>query len=212
MEEIAPSHSIQNELTLRVLIVISITMSRTMTDDQVTARRSRVLASARWCFLNFGFAKTSFDDIASRANLSRTLLYKQFKSKDDAFKAVFSDWLVSRHEDAKRASEGSGTQAERLFDVCRLLVLEPWAEMAGAPMGTEFFAACEQIDPESEALHHKVALKCATRLLGDPPSAEVFLLALDGLLTDHPTPAVLERRTRLLVQRFLPLARKAVRT
>ncbi len=35
-----------------------------------------VLQAARWCFLNFGFAKTSLDDIGKRAGISRTLLYR----------------------------------------------------------------------------------------------------------------------------------------
>ncbi|MGH9813031.1 MAG: TetR family transcriptional regulator [Candidatus Acidiferrales bacterium] len=45
-----------------------------MTDDEAAARRARILTAARWCFLNFGFAKTAFEDIARRAGLSRTLL------------------------------------------------------------------------------------------------------------------------------------------
>ena len=69
------------------------------------------------------------------------------------------------------------------------MVLEPWSDMVGAPMGREFLAACETIDPETDALHRKVALDCVAAVLGDGASAEVFLLALDGLLAD-PVPAV----------------------
>src|SRR5215813_13387752 len=88
-----------------------------------TARRSKILLAARWYFLNFGFAKTSFEDIAKRANLSRTLLYRFFKDKEDIFRAVFVDWLVSRHPDAKQAAQGQGSSYERLVNVCRLMVL-----------------------------------------------------------------------------------------
>jgi TetR/AcrR family transcriptional regulator, transcriptional repressor of aconitase len=42
-------------------------MPATRTDDEAVVRRARVLTAARWCFLNFGFAKTKFDDIAKRA-------------------------------------------------------------------------------------------------------------------------------------------------
>ncbi|HEY6343699.1 MAG TPA: TetR/AcrR family transcriptional regulator [Bryobacteraceae bacterium] len=44
-----------------------------MKDDEAVVRRAKILIAARWCFLNFGFAKTAFEDIAKRANLSRTL-------------------------------------------------------------------------------------------------------------------------------------------
>jgi AcrR family transcriptional regulator len=183
-------------------------MPATMTDNEAAARRAKVLSAARWCFLNFGFAKTAFEDIARRAGLSRTLLYRLFKDKEDIYRAVFVDWLVSRHPAAKQAASGAGTPYERLLGVCRLMALEPWAEMVGAPMGSEFLAACERIDPESEALHRKVALECFASILGDEPSSEVFLLALDGLLADLPSVEVLEQRTKVLVGRFAPQTRK----
>ncbi|MDC6257101.1 helix-turn-helix domain containing protein [Ralstonia solanacearum] len=54
-----------------------------MTREAAVARREGILQAARWCFLNFGFSKTSLDDIAKRANISRTLLYKSFRDKED---------------------------------------------------------------------------------------------------------------------------------
>jgi TetR/AcrR family transcriptional regulator, transcriptional repressor of aconitase len=175
-----------------------------MNDDEAAERRARVLAVARWCFLNFGLTKTAFEDIAKRANLSRTLLYRLFKDKGDIYRAVFIDWIVSRHPAAKDAAIGNGSACERLLAVCRLMVIEPWAEMVGAPMGGEFLDACERIDPESEALHRKVAHECVTAVLGDEASADVFLLALDGLFADQPSVEVLELRVQILAARFAP--------
>lgn len=183
-------------------------MPATMTDDEAAVRRARILTAARWCFLNFGFAKTAFEDIARRANLSRTLLYRIFKDKEEIYQAVFVDWLVSRHPAAKQAAEGPGSPYERLLGVCRLMVLEPWAEMVGTPMGGEFLEACERIDPESEAHYRKVVHGCVAAILGDEASAEVFLLALDGLLADRPSMEVLEQRTQLLAARFAPRSSK----
>jgi AcrR family transcriptional regulator len=183
-------------------------MPATMTDNDAAARRMKVLAAARWYFLNFGFAKTSFEDIAKRAGLSRTLLYRLFKNKEEIYSAVFVDWLVSRQPAAKAAANGQGSAFERLLNVCRLLALEPWEEMAGAPMGNEFLAICEEIDPESEALYRKVSLGCVTAILGDKASAEVFLLALDGLFLDQPVMKVLAQRTQLLVEKFAPRSSK----
>lgn len=174
------------------------------TESEAVTRRAKVLTAARWCFLNFGFAKTSFEDIAKRAGLSRTLLYRIFEDKEDIYRAVFVDWLVSRRPAAQAAASGSGDAYERLLNVVRILALEPWAEMVNAPMGDAFFDACERIDPKSDALYHEVALECVTTILGDRASAEVFLLALDGLFSDHPSTDQLERRTQLLAARFAP--------
>lgn len=159
-----------------------------------------------------GFAKTTFEDIAQRAGLSRTLLDRLFKDTEDIDRAVFADWLVSRHPDAIEVSNGPGSPHERLLRVCRARVIEPWAEMVGAPMGSEFLAACGRIDPESEVLHRKVALDCVTAVRGDAESAAVFVRALDALLADRPSVATLEQHTRVLATRFAPQIRKTVRS
>jgi len=173
------------------------------TEAEVAARKKSVLQAARWCFLNFGFAKTSFEDIAKRANLSRTLLYRLFKNKEDIFTAVFADLLISRHPEAIRISAASASRYDRLVDVCRIIALEPWAEMLKAPMGGEFFDVCARLDPEVDAMHRKVALQCVTAIVGDVESAEVFLLALDGLLADEPSIEQLDRRTKILIANFV---------
>ena len=182
-----------------------------ITDDEAAIRRVKILTAARWCFLNFGFAKTTFEDIARRASLSRTLLYRIFKDKEEIYQAVFVDWLVSRQPAAMQAAKGPGSPYERLVTVCRLLALEPWAEIVGKPMGREFLEVCEQIDPENEALYRKVAHQCVAEILGDEASAEVFLLALDGLFSDRSSMQVLEQRTQLLAARFAPPRRRKVR-
>jgi hypothetical protein len=48
------------------------------------------------------------DEVARRANISRTLLYRIFKNKEDIFTAVFMHWLVVRHPVARahRAPKG----------------------------------------------------------------------------------------------------------
>src|SRR5262245_66402576 len=112
-------------------------MTNKLTQEEEEARRLKILTAARWCFLNFGFSKTSLDDIAKRANISRTLLYRTFKDKEEIFTAVFAHWLVARHPEAQRAAAGPGSSYERLLDVCRLMVLAPWSYMVAAPTGGE---------------------------------------------------------------------------
>ncbi len=174
-----------------------------VSDTEAEARRVSILNAARWCFLNFGFAKTSLDDISKRASISRTLLYRAFRDKQDIFAAVFQHWLVARQPDAQRASEAPGGPCERLLEVCRLMVLEPWADMVGAPMAAEFHEVCKRVDPQVSAHHRRVMLQCVATILDDAAAAEVFLLCLDGLLIDKPTTAALERRVHLLADRFV---------
>jgi AcrR family transcriptional regulator len=189
-------------LTKNAFIVMTLHMATKLTEEEVSARRLGILQAARWCFLNFGFGKTSLDDIAKRASISRTLLYRTFKDKEEIFSAVFAHWLTARHPEARQAVQAPLSARERLLAVCRVMVLDPWTDMVGAPMSAEFHDVCDRIDPEISAHHRRVAHECVSAILGDEPAAEVFLLALDGLLADQPTPALLEQRVRLLTDRF----------
>ncbi len=177
-------------------------MAPKITPEEAAQRRDSILLAARWCFLNFGYAKTSLDDIAKRANISRTLLYKTFADKEDIYTAVFRHWLVSRHPAARQAVHGEGSPQQRLFEVCRIMMIEPWADMIGAPMAGEFYEVCERLDSEIDALHRKVALESFEALIGDKASADVFLLALDGQIGDEPDVSKLKARIDLLISRF----------
>lgn len=181
-------------------------MALKITEEEAVARRVSILQAARWCFLNFGFSKTSLDDIAKRANISRTLLYRTFKDKEDIFAAVFEHWLISRHPEAQKAAAANGKVEDRLLKVCRVMVFEPWGDMVGAPMAADFYDVCERVTPEVSEHHRQVVLDCVTAILKDALAAEVFVLALDGLLADQPSPAGLEGRAKVLIDRFAKAA------
>lgn len=180
-------------------------MAKISSDNQQT-RRVEILDAARWCFLNFGFAKTSLDDIAKRANISRTLLYRTYKNKEDIFKAVFRHWLMAHLPEAETAAARKGDPYQRLLDVCRIVVVDPWNEMYGAPMAHEFFDSCARIDEETSTLHRQTAIACFAKIFGDQAAADVFVLSLDGLLGDKPQTEVLAARVKLLAARFAPLS------
>lgn len=171
--------------------------------NDAAARRASVVQAARWCFLHFGYGKTSLEDIAKRANLTRTLLYRLFENKEAIYLGVFQDWVETRYPAATQAAIGPGSKAERLFKVCEVLLLDPWVEIEGAPMAHEFHDMCARIEPEIEARYQEVQLQSVRAILESKELTEVFLLALDGLQADMPTGAVLRRRVALLIDRFV---------
>jgi AcrR family transcriptional regulator len=57
-------------------------------DAAGSSRRSELVAAAAGIFVRYGFRKTSMDDIARAAKLSRQGLYLHFRNKEDAFRAV----------------------------------------------------------------------------------------------------------------------------
>lgn len=179
-------------------------MSQKLTPEVLATRRARILDAARWCFLNFGFSRTSLEDIARRAAISRTLLYRTFKDKEDLFVQVFDDWLLSRLGLALEAAGQPGPPRMRLYRICQIALLDLWSEMESAPMSGDFLDACERLRPQVAQLHRDSFHRCVVQVLGDPVVSLVFQLALEGLLEDRPTLDVLQVRVRILVDRFAP--------
>jgi len=95
-------------------------------------RRRRILAAARACFGEAGFAGATVGAIARRAGVSNGLLYQFFRSKEHLFEVVLGealhDWrraMVPRdaaHESASEALEG---MFRRSVEFCRRHPLLP---------------------------------------------------------------------------------------
>ena len=167
-------------------------------------RRRAILDAALACFIQFGYAKTSLDDIAKRASLSRPLLYRKYRNKEDIFGAVYDDVFESRYPAAAEILTGRGSRRDKLLRLYELLCVDTWALVMDAPMAQEFYDACLQIIPEIHDKHERKLLDLTRRLLGSKEVAEVLMLAVDGMLSDLPSAAVLRKRLRILIDRFAP--------
>ncbi|MCI0572624.1 MAG: TetR/AcrR family transcriptional regulator [Myxococcaceae bacterium] len=172
-------------------------------DERDVMRRVTILEAARSCFLQFGYAKTSLDDIARRANISRPLIYRKFKNKEDIYAALFESMFEGRYPRAEQALAAPGSRRDKLMKVYEVLLLEPWDEIAGAPMAAEFFEACSSLLPEVEERHERLMLKYTQAVLESRELSEVFMLAVEGLGSDLPSTRVLRRRLQVLVERFV---------
>jgi AcrR family transcriptional regulator len=86
--------------------------------DANAARRAAILESATTVFLRYGFKKTSMDDLARAAGLSRQGLYLHYPTKDALFKAAVGHLIEASRTAARAALAGDGHdgQAEDLED------------------------------------------------------------------------------------------------
>jgi AcrR family transcriptional regulator len=66
-------------------------------------RHAAILDAAIGVFLRYGYRKTSMDDVARAAGISRQGLYLHFKAKDDLFKQA-TTWLAQQSLAAMRAA------------------------------------------------------------------------------------------------------------
>lgn len=169
------------------------------------ARRQAILDAARECFLTFGYAKTSFEDIAKKADLSRPLIYRKFNSKEEILWAVLETMFEATYREAEAALAKPGSKREKLMAVFIALLLEPWREwIVDSPMGPEIYKICHRITPDLDARHRKAQLKYTEAVIGSKEASEVFLLAVDGLTQDMPSTKTLRRRLEVLIDRFFP--------
>src|SRR5258708_35954114 len=73
--------------------------------DTTAARRLAILEAATGVFLRYGFKKTSMDDLARAAGLSRQGLYLHFATKEALFKDAVLQ-LIATSRAAGRAALG----------------------------------------------------------------------------------------------------------
>lgn len=172
------------------------------TISQDEQRRKDILDAALYCFLHFGYSKTSMDDVAKKAKLSRPLIYLKFKNKDDLLANLFEHIMDGRIELSEEQLDLDLPKREMLMRVCEILKLEPWSKIAGFPMSEEFFGSCSMCEPKNWEKFDKHKTKLFTKILGDKAAAEVFKMAMDGLMEDLPSATVLRKRIEILVEKF----------
>ena len=69
----------------------------TNSTNDVSDRHAEILETAAKVFLRYGYKKTSMDDIARAAGLSRQGLYFHFKSKEELFRATILSIMDNTH-------------------------------------------------------------------------------------------------------------------
>jgi AcrR family transcriptional regulator len=84
---------------------------------QLTARQHSILDAALRRFIHCGYRRTSMDDVAREAELSRTALYQHFTNKEEIFRALAADLYRRALIAADDAAKANDTFEERLFRV-----------------------------------------------------------------------------------------------
>lgn len=105
------------------------------------AKTDRILESALPVFCQYGYKKTSMQDIATAAEMSRAALYLRFTSKDDVFRAG----SIRAHGQSMLAVEAAlaaqGDVFERIQAALTAFFSGLMAEINSSPHGSELFDA-----------------------------------------------------------------------
>ena len=101
------------------------------------AKRDAVYDAASAVFAQYGFRRTTMNDIAKSAGISRPALYLMFENKEDLFQGLAAHRLDQAIDSALSMLQGNGKIADRFLE--SLLVFEQifYEPIADSPHGTE---------------------------------------------------------------------------
>ncbi len=145
-------------------------------------KQSAILSAAYDVFINYGFRKTSMDDIARVAGMSRPALYQLFRNKTDIFRALSMRLLDLMVNDARNALRSDKPFGERLFDAIDASILAQHRKICTTPHGVELMGVNDEFAGDLEVKW------CAT--MTDTIAAEIEEahkhgeISLDGLSVD----------------------------
>ncbi|MDE4173969.1 helix-turn-helix domain containing protein [Phaeobacter sp. PT47_59] len=108
-----------------------------------------ILHSAWQAFSAYGFRKTSMDDIARGAGMSRPAVYLHFRNKEAIFTALVEAYYTQALHDVQAALDQRGTLAERLSLAFEAHGGPTMEAMMSSAHGLELFEASMSVAPEA---------------------------------------------------------------
>lgn len=121
-------------------------------------RQSAILGAAWQCFAAYGFRKTSMDDIARAAGMSRPALYQHYRNKEDVFRRLAQHYYDRAADALANALAMPGPADEVLTRAFAAQGGEIIEAMLSSPHGLELLdtsrAAASDIAEAGEARFH----------------------------------------------------------
>lgn len=173
-----------------------VNVGRDMARESI-ATRERILAAAFVRFARYGFRRTSMEDIAGEAGVSRAALYLQFRNKEEIFKSLARELQDRALARAGAALEADGPLAERVRAAIEGKSLEMVRITLESPHGSELLdetgRLCGDLVADTERRFAEQLTRVLRRAAADgdldlaaadlsaPAAAQLLLRAVKGL-------------------------------
>jgi AcrR family transcriptional regulator len=123
--------------------------------DPAEARRQEILAAAFEVFRQYGFRRSSMEDIARAAGLSRAALYLHYRNKSDIFRSLAEAYFVQTEHRIRDALIEAAPVEAALKAVFAAKAGPEMEALLDSPHGDELldanFAVCGDIVQDGEA-------------------------------------------------------------
>lgn len=111
-------------------------------------KRQRILERAAKVFLAYGIQRTTMDDIAKAAEMSRPALYLLFRNKIDIYQAIAHSYFDASVAGARQVLAGDGPIDERLNLLLETSIFAMMEEFMRSPHGPEILDMKNQLAAE----------------------------------------------------------------
>lgn len=110
-----------------------------MLDSSAETKRAAILSAAIKRFLDYGFKRTTMDDIAKAAGMSRPALYLVYKNKKDIYRACMIDMLEVLSQRLEVISASDAAPQESVYAVLDAGIIGPFRLLCQTTHGQEIF-------------------------------------------------------------------------
>jgi AcrR family transcriptional regulator len=100
-------------------------------------KRARILEAAMKLVLAYGFSRTTMDDIARAAEMSRPALYLLFRNKTEIYRAIAGQFMDQSASRAEAILRQGGALSDRLMAMIEECLIGMMRKIAESPHGAE---------------------------------------------------------------------------
>jgi TetR/AcrR family transcriptional regulator len=126
-----------------------------------------ILDAAYRCFARHGVRRTTMEDIAAEAGMSRPAAYQYVRSKDDAFRLLAVRLFTAALDGARAASKEPGPLADRLERVLAIKLGLTQQIFQDSPHAAELLGENARISADIEATFKSDLAELVTDVISD---------------------------------------------
>jgi AcrR family transcriptional regulator len=177
----------------------------------LTAKQEKVLTAAEGCFLRYGFRKTTMEDIAAAASVSRPALYLMYASKEEVLRAVIARLFARMLAEVRDGVGARADLVDALAFAFEVWYVRPFLTIRSSPDAADLLENSRRIvDAEwsrADADFEKIITQALNGSMPDRPRlgmpsaevAHVLVAAVRGFKEAASTGPELRRNIRSLL-------------
>jgi AcrR family transcriptional regulator len=149
-----------------------------VTDDP---KRNLIRKSATSVMMRYGFQRTTMDDIAKEAGMSRPALYVFYKNKEDIYRDVLATMAADCIAAAEKAAADGSDLKTRLGAIIKVGFLDIYEKVVASPHGAELLDLKSGLANDIVAQWHSANERILAGAIGGKKAVTHAKLILDSI-------------------------------